>query len=367
MRCARPRGTSGLSPRVRGNHRERRDEREHRGSIPAGAGEPTCWPSSLSTTEVYPRGCGGTSGAPGLESGGIGLSPRVRGNLSRIVRQMSERRSIPAGAGEPPAGRGSGIGHAVYPRGCGGTGGATTPGTWHVGLSPRVRGNRRARSRPGHSRGSIPAGAGEPQPDAVGRLQVGVYPRGCGGTPGRRTGASVSRVYPRGCGGTELQVPGGRNSVGLSPRVRGNRPGRDGRRREPGSIPAGAGEPRSGRDRRSPPRVYPRGCGGTRIEGELPEEDEVYPRGCGGTRLSRQHGGRRRGLSPRVRGNHDEIPFDSPALGSIPAGAGEPSGSSCRRWRTRVYPRGCGGTGVARTRVQPAQGLSPRVRGNRVA
>ena len=50
---------------------------------------------------VYPRGCGGTS--PTLNEGGQaeGLSPRVRGNHRQILVFSGSRGSIPAGAGEP--------------------------------------------------------------------------------------------------------------------------------------------------------------------------------------------------------------------------------------------------------------------------
>ena len=71
-----------------------------------------------------------------------------------------------------------------------------------LGLSPRVRGNRRqckgAESRPR----SIPACAGEPDYKAH--------------------TSSLSEVYPRVCGGTQGGHPGTESRRGLSPRVRGN-------------------------------------------------------------------------------------------------------------------------------------------------
>ena len=73
------------------------------------------------------------------------------------------------------------------------------------------------------------------------------------------------------------------------------------------------------------------------------------------------------GLSPRVRGNPGEYCRITLAIGSIPACAGEPAhaGSGCRP--SRVYPRVCGGTGDLRRVFMGNQGLSPRVRGNRIA
>ena len=50
---------------------------------------------------VYPRVCGGTLNEPPDDAGGIGLSPRVRGNLPAHRHAHPHARSIPACAGEP--------------------------------------------------------------------------------------------------------------------------------------------------------------------------------------------------------------------------------------------------------------------------
>ena len=70
------------------------------------------------------------------------------------------------------------------------------------------------------------------------------------------------------------------------------------------------------------------------------------------------------GLSPRVRGNRVAPIPGSVRTRSIPAGAGEPLMHSMRRLLLRVYPRGCGGTAYASSTIESDQGLSPRVRGN---
>ena len=152
--------------------------------------------------------------------------------------------------------------------------------------------------------GSIPAGAEEPIPAGF--------------------GAFGSGVYPRGCGGTSVIVPPPAANTGLSPRVRGNLP------------PSGWALPLA--------RVYPRGYGGT-IFNYDPTLTET-------------------GLSPRVRGNHFVAPLGLVPLGSIPAGAGEPYPTCSRKRATRVYPRGCGGTCAINSFLSFVQGLSPRVRGN---
>ena len=72
-----------------------------RGSIPAGAGEPH-WHSIIAAiVEVYPRGCGGADGDAFKACPAKGLSPRVRGSLIFDDVGDAQSGSIPAGAGEP--------------------------------------------------------------------------------------------------------------------------------------------------------------------------------------------------------------------------------------------------------------------------
>ena len=65
-----------------------------------------------------------------------------------------------------------------------------------------------------------------------------------------------------------------------------------------------------------------------------------------------------------MRGNRADKPFPPPRPGSIPACAGEPLAAAIRPPAPTVYPRVCGGTGLANLAVVIKQGLSPRVRGN---
>ena len=90
----------------------------------------------------------------------------------------------------------------------------------------------------------------------------------------------------------------------------------------------------------------------------------VYPRACGGTRVIDVVPLPAQGLSPRVRGNPTVLGGAVVQQRSIPARAGEPVESDRVHRRSQVYPRACGGThGVAVPRPQ-SSGLSPRVRGN---
>ena len=194
-----------------------------------------------------------------------------------------------------------------------------------IGLSPRVRGNLYQSIAAAVSLRSIPACAGEPSRSIVG---VGNH-----------------RVYPRVCGGTTISSPKIRLDGGLSPRVRGNPPHSNQRIARPGSIPACAGEPAE---------CY-RHC----------ERGWVYPRVCGGTLSAPRREWRRRGLSPRVRGNQHLRMRKQLGNGSIPACAGEPLGYERVLIWAEVYPRVCGGTTLPSLVWRQSHGLSPRVRGNR--
>ena len=155
--------------------------------------------------------------------------------------------------------------------------------------------------------GSIPAGAGEP-PKGVGQ-------------------SFHVRVDPRGCGGAVNTMQQEVLESGRSPRVRGSHFSRHVARRRAGSIPAGAGEPyRLGK------------CACTR---------RVDPRGCGGAAYDIDGHDFLEGRSPRVRGSQRQECFDRPYLGSIPAGAGEPTVLRVAIGDRRVDPRGCGGALVA--------------------
>ena len=250
--------------------------------------------------------CGGTASILVTVDGNSGLSPRVRGNLRARAYQVTGEGSIPACAGEPWDSVRTHSAPRVYPRVCGGTPLDTPSDAGLHGLSPRVRGNLVRHNRQKDWARSIPACAGEPKyPGAI---------------------SSSVRVYPRVCGGTPLGTGGPVLESGLSPRVRGNLRDAVGQPVELRSIPACAGEPPSSR--------------------LLPWPAAVYPRVCGGTSTVTRPSCLARGLSPRVRGNlpHD---FHVPSFPrSIPACAGEPHLTSTMTHLYKVYPRVCGGTPI---------------------
>ena len=191
----------------------------------------------------------------------------------------------------------------VYPRLRGGTGSGGIEIVLWLGLSPLARGNPRAPRPYPRCGGSIPACAGEPQPEPATAAPFG--------------------VYPRLRGGTQLITGEAKRGGGLSPLARGNPLSMRQSCGVVGSIPACAGEPRSGCRQRFCARVYPRLRGGT-VRRKLQRIDD-------------------RGLSPLARGNQAALQPRHFQIGSIPACAGEPPLRRSGAKRSRVYPRLRGG------------------------
>ena len=172
----------GLSPRVRGNPSQYQKPHQTSRSIPARAGEPQTGPERIQRRTVYPRACGGTPSTSFAGSSWPGLSPRVRGNPAGVHRLRRADRSIPARAGEPATLWWRMQPNRVYPRACGGTWFSPRRVALPCGLSPRVRGNLHRLVRHVIRFRSIPARAGEPAPCSATSGGASVYPRACGGT-----------------------------------------------------------------------------------------------------------------------------------------------------------------------------------------
>ena len=156
----------------------------------------------------------------------------------------------------------------------------------------------------------------------------------------------ATQVYPRVYGGTSATFTASAIRAGLSPRVRGNHEIDVRSAVDVGSIPACTGEPGERGTYLNILTVYPRVYGGT--EFKLGKDEANY------------------GLSPRVRGNQGEAPGPSVDRRSIPACTGEPGAPLDPLLLITVYPRVYGGTTSTGTYTSSADGLSPRVRGNRI-
>ena len=158
----RGRATTGLSPRRRGNHPRELGVRRVPGPIPAQAGEPGTLCRYVHVVWAYPRAGGGTPDFAERPERVQGLSPRRRGNhlLQAVVR--APRGPIPAQAGEPERWVEDPGVDGAYPRAGGGTSESPELLPFFEGLSPRRRGNPRARAHESRRDGPIPAQAGEP-------------------------------------------------------------------------------------------------------------------------------------------------------------------------------------------------------------
>ena len=214
----------GLSPRLRGNPSRRGLHRRDARSIPAPTGKPKDQPEALPLLEVYPRAYGETALVAGIMSTHVGLSPRLRGNRLRLRLSNPKAGSIPAPTGKPyPASIGTAA-YWVYPRAYGETTKFFTDTIPGVGLSPRLRGNPVKVVFPPGDGGSIPAPTGK---------------------PGRwRTPSRPGAVYPRAYGETVSCCEAARSGSGLSPRLRGNQHGALVAENGLRSIPAPTGKPR---------------------------------------------------------------------------------------------------------------------------
>ena len=235
--------TWGLSPRVRGNPEPEKHGSDASRSIPACTGEPANLAYSSRGNRVYPRVYGGT--------------------LTSTYILPHTQRSIPACTGEPGIRGPADCEEEVYPRVYGGTTRSSGLINRVHGLSPRVRGNRRAVREEEEVLRSIPACTGEPCLWYALWCSIAVYPA-CTGEPITDTDRlHKMQVYPRVYGGT-ISLPLDFNSVtGLSPNVRGNPQAQQGRLFDFRSIPACTGEPWSIQHDICTARVYPRVYGGT--------------------------------------------------------------------------------------------------------
>ena len=262
--------------------------------------------------QVYPRVGGETIEEAHDLHIGTGLSPRGRGNRDKLQGESDEQGSIPAWAGKPPRLSYQASRSRVYPR----VGGETKQGRIVLdeaaGLSPRGRGNRAAGDGGQMRRRSIPAWAGKP-------------------ITSRRSARRLA-VYPRVGGETAVAIDPADDHDGLSPRGRGNRHPAAPPPRRRRSIPAWAGKPAS-------TAPWSSACG-------------VYPRVGGETRRTPQAREGESGLSPRGRGNHEQVRCRLGRAGSIPAWAGKPGRSGGSRIASRVYPRVGGETCSAQVRVR---------------
>ncbi|VEA18342.1 Domain of uncharacterised function (DUF2825) [Salmonella enterica subsp. enterica] len=158
--CHLRKSKAGLSPLARGTRRPGVRRVNPTRFIPAGAGN--TWASVFSGLgpAVYPRWRGEHCSCKNNNFHIPGLSPLARGTQTGTARTISERRFIPAGAGNTGNCLRTAVKWAVYPRW---RGEHAVNGETHriiIGLSPLARGTRRGFYCSTRRRRFIPAGAG---------------------------------------------------------------------------------------------------------------------------------------------------------------------------------------------------------------
>ena len=176
---------TGLSPLTRGNHRIALPRARRLGPIPAHAGQPRSRSRALAESWAYPRSRGATISEDRLTLTVTGLSPLTRGNpLAPHVHQQ-HRGPIPAHAGQPRHPGLAAVIRGAYPRSRGATNDQIASSANLQGLSPLTRGNPAGSVLLAVGRGPIPAHAGQPPARRCRRSCRRAYPRSRGATVSR--------------------------------------------------------------------------------------------------------------------------------------------------------------------------------------
>ena len=213
----------GPSPQARGSRPQRPRPVQTRGSIPAGAGKPSRPGGRRRSARVHPRRRGEAIAQATGAQGASGPSPQARGSHRHAPHAPAHPRSIPAGAGKPPAGHSQHAPDGVHPRRRGEASPVRPSSDEENGPSPQARGSHRPAHRGRGGRGSIPAGAGKPRGQVRRRSRSTVHPR--------RRGEALSEANRS------------RTQAGPSPQARGSPDMVAAAWRRRRSIPAGAGKP----------------------------------------------------------------------------------------------------------------------------
>ena len=150
------------SPAHAGNHSRARGLVRTPPSSPAHAGRPPPARSATGENTFKPRASGGTPKRSKASSARYLQAPRMRGNLSHLLRDRKVVTSSPARAGRPRSQACGQCSDSFKPRTCGETGDEFVVVAGVVLQSPRMRGNLTSTSLPVVRRPSSPAHAGKP-------------------------------------------------------------------------------------------------------------------------------------------------------------------------------------------------------------
>ena len=171
---------SGSSPRLRGTAVSGSDGPEQSRFIPAPAGN-SCPPSpQTQCSAVHPRACGEQPWKVHHTFNVIGSSPRLRGTVHHAKIASSDRRFIPAPAGNSELSPDLSSPSPVHPRACGEQESPSDREAPWRGSSPRLRGTDYRHGRQPLKPRFIPAPAGNRECRPSDRCSRSVHPRACG-------------------------------------------------------------------------------------------------------------------------------------------------------------------------------------------
>ena len=157
-----------------------RDSSRGRPIIPASAGDTHSDHAAHAAPAVHPRYCGEPASSSAVGMGIRGSSPRARGSPARGAGRLQSAGFIPARAGKPLLGVGTGARHRVHPRSRGGDQATPTLAGSRAGPSPRLRGQARGRCVWIIAHGSSPPERGSLVDDAVPPNDPGFIPAAAG-------------------------------------------------------------------------------------------------------------------------------------------------------------------------------------------
>ena len=157
---------AGSSPRMRGKLDEALDERHRERIIPAHAGQTSSCASDTGWGADHPRACGANIDADTDLSPDGGSSPRMRGKRRRGSMSSRPVRIIPAHAGQTRPELFHAVHGPDHPRACGANSQPRDAQTRVYGSSPRMRGKPERGPCEITDRRIIPAHAGQTPSEA---------------------------------------------------------------------------------------------------------------------------------------------------------------------------------------------------------
>ena len=192
---------AGSSPRMRGKPSGCSPHPWEPRIIPAHAGQTRKQSHRRRRKTDHPRACGANLLGVGLYCGFRGSSPRMRGKQLHTPGGRTQRRIIPAHAGQTKQSHRRRRRKTDHPRACGANAVLQSALVVAAGSSPRMRGKPRPGTRRSNPERIIPAHAGQ--------------------THAKRRRQCPVTDHPRACGANFAAVPFGDFLFGSSPRMRG--------------------------------------------------------------------------------------------------------------------------------------------------